>query len=394
MRNNQSGRTGFWRAALAVCVAGVASLLALAGRLGPYQQAEQPLPQSVMDSHTHLAGLGKGSDCYVNPRLRDSWKFRIFLKAFGTTEQEIMEKGDWVTAERLSHAIAESQHVRCAVVLALDGAVDRDGALDRERTELYVPNEFVAEMAHSYTNLLWAGSVNPLRPDAMQRLEWCKTNGAVFIKLLPNVQGIDLADARFDPFFRKLVELGLPLLVHVGQERAFAASEDRLGDPMRLTRALDAGVVVIAAHLASTGEIDGESCELRLRRLMGKYPNLYADVSSLTQLNKQGYLGRAVRNSEYRGRLLMGSDWPLVNTALCHPLFWWFRLDLATMRSLLATDNPLDRDYLLKAALGLGGEDLAKGADGPFFRLKPVMDGRPRIHVSSSEPNPQSLLRQ
>ncbi len=394
MRNNQQGRTRFWRAALTACAAAAASFVLVAGRLGPYHQAEIPLPESLVDFHAHIAGLGKGSDCYVNPRLRHSWKFRLFLKAFGTTEQEIIEKGDRVVAEHLSQVIAESQHVRCAVVLALDGAVDQDGVLDRERTELYVPNEFAAEMAHSYTNLLWAGSVNPLRPDALQRLDWCKTNGAVCIKLLPNVQGIDLSDARFEPFYQKLVELDLPLLVHVGQERAFAGSEDRLGDPMRLTRALDAGVVVIAAHVASTGEIDGEPCELRLRRMMGKYANLYADVSSLTQLNKQGYLGKAIRNPEYRGRLLMGSDWPLVNTALCHPLWWWARLDLATTRRLMATANPLDRDYLLKAALGLGGENLATGANGAFLPQKRVTAERSQLEAGPSAPSPQSSLPQ
>jgi len=85
--------------------------------------------------------------------------------------------GDTLCADRLSQMLGGSEHVGRAVVLALDGAVDGQGNLDPARTEVYVPNEFVAAAAARHTNLLFGASINPYRPDALARLEWAAANG-------------------------------------------------------------------------------------------------------------------------------------------------------------------------------------------------------------------------
>ena len=55
-------------------------------------------------------------------------------------------------------------------------------------------------------------------------------------------------------FEQHLVEHGIALLTHAGEEQAVEAEEDQeLGNPLRLRRALDAGVQVIVAHCASLG---------------------------------------------------------------------------------------------------------------------------------------------
>ena len=94
-----------------------------------------------------------------------------------------------------------------------------------------------------------------------------------------------------------LIELDLPLLVHVGQERSFSGAQDELGDPLRLKLALDVGVTVIAAHIATTGKNAGEGNFERLLPLFEQYGNLYTEISSLTQLNKLGYLYSALEVS-------------------------------------------------------------------------------------------------
>src|ERR1022692_1484950 len=88
---------------------------------GPYRPVE-PLPSDIVDMHCHVAGIGSGgSGCFVSPKLRDNWKFGIYLRAFGVSRSEMEEKGDGLVVDRISESLAQSKFVRRAVVLALDG---------------------------------------------------------------------------------------------------------------------------------------------------------------------------------------------------------------------------------------------------------------------------------
>lgn len=330
----------------------------LLGAKKPFRPPE-PLPdRPFTDLHCHTAGLGAGnSGCFVSAKMRASYKLRFYLKGFGVTEAEILREGDALVLRRLSERLAGSRHVGQAVVLALDGAVDERGELDRARTEVYVPNEFLAAEIPKHPNLLWGASVNPHRPDALARLDWAKAHGAVLVKWLPSIQHIDPADERLIPFYRKLAELKLPLLTHTGNERAFTGAHDEFGDPERLRLPLREGVTVIAAHAATTGKFAGERSFDRLARMMADHPRLYADVSSLTQLNKRHYLRELLRRPEFQQRLLYGTDYPLVEIrALVSP--WYFPREL-TLRQRFALSrirNPWDRDVALKQALGFPAE--------------------------------------
>ncbi len=67
---------------------------------------------TVIDIHCHGAGIGAGgSGCLVAPRLRRSWKFRYYLKAFGVTSDELQREGDMLVLRRLSERLAASQLV-------------------------------------------------------------------------------------------------------------------------------------------------------------------------------------------------------------------------------------------------------------------------------------------
>ncbi len=319
---------------------------------GPYRPVE-PLPPAIVDMHCHLAGIGAGgSGCFVSPALRKSWRFHIYLRSFGVTESELRQHGDQLVADRLSRTLAQSRFVSRAVVLALDGVIDEKGRLDTNRTEAYVPNEFVLEAVEKHTNFLFGASVNPHRPDALARLEWARQHGAVLVKWIPSIMDIDPADHALVPFYRKLVELQLPLLTHTGQERSFSSSHDAYCDPERLRLPLSLGVSVIAPHIASKGRFGGERSTDRLARLMRQYPNLYSDISSLTQLNKPGYLKEALTRPEFVGRLMYGTDFPLINTPLVSPWFFAIRLSPRQLLRIIRERNPWDRDVLLKQSLG------------------------------------------
>lgn len=313
--------------------------------------------RSIIDIHCHTAGIGAGnSGCFVSAGLRRSWKFGMYLRAFGVTEQALLEQGDALVIRRLSQFLAPSRQVKAAVVLALDGVIGEGGQLDMARTELYIPGEFVVKEVSRHANLLFGASINPYRHDAVPRLKKAAASGAVLLKWLPSIQGIDPADQRLVPFYTRLRDLGLPLLTHTGAEQSFTRKQDQLGDPERLRLPLQLGVTVIAAHAAGNGRNGGEPNFERFLRLCREFPNLYADVSALTQLNRLGQLPRLLKHRWLHDRLLYGTDMPLLNTGIVSPYAYAFSLSPRQILAIARIENPWDRDIALKEALGVPGE--------------------------------------
>ncbi|MFQ5739880.1 MAG: amidohydrolase family protein [Acidobacteriota bacterium] len=317
--------------------------------------APTPLPDGgIIDLHCHCAGLGAGSSgCYLSPEMRRSWKYRLYLRGFGTTETELLKHGDQLGIKRIAELVKESRHVSAAVILALDCVVDRQGREDRPSTIFSIPNEFVARETARYPQLYFGASVHPYRRDAGRRLEWCRLHGARLVKWLPSIQWIDPADPGLEPFYRKLVELDLPLLSHAGDEASFTRALDELADPARLELPLSLGVRVIAAHVGSTGRNGGEDNMDRTVALMARFDNLWADVSALTQINRKRFFQRALATPKIHDRLLYGTDHPLTNMLIVSPWYFPLRLRIGQMLSISRVDNPWDRDVLLKQALGL-----------------------------------------
>jgi len=320
--------------------------------------------EGYLDMHVHTAGIGAGdSGAFVSGEMRDNFRFRFYLRAFGVTEEELLAKGDRIVIDRISDGIAESEQVGRAVVLAMDGVIGPDGRIDRERTQIYMPNEFVAAEVGRHDNLCFGASVNPYRPDALARLEQAKADGALLVKWIPNIMAIDPADPAIRPFYEKLVELDLPLLSHTGRERSFAHAVDAYGDPERLALPLSLGVTVIAAHVAATGESEGEDNFVRILPMFGRFENLYSEVSSLTQVNKRNYLKRALDTAGVEGRLLYGSDWPLQFSLLVSPFYHVNHIGVAGARLVADIDNVWDRDVALKKALGTPADVFERSAE-------------------------------
>jgi predicted TIM-barrel fold metal-dependent hydrolase len=322
----------------------------------------------LIDIHCHTAGLGAGgSGCFVSPALRGSFRYRFYLKAFGVTEQGLRDEGDTLILRRLSETLEQSRRVSAAVVMAMDAVVGDNGEPDETSTEIYIPDEFVAGEVRRYPNLLFGASVNPYRRDALRRLDKAADTNAVLIKWLPSIQHIDPADPRLIPFYQRMKELGLPLLSHTGSERSFTAALDDFSDPERLRLPLSLGVTVVAAHAGGGGRSRGEVNHERFLRLLNDYPNLYADISALTQINRPGHLARVVRRRELHGRMLYGTDMPLINMCITTPFAFPLRLSPWRMFAVSRIANPWDRDVALKEMLGLREEML--GDAGKVLRI-------------------------
>ncbi|MDH3347676.1 MAG: amidohydrolase family protein [Desulfobulbaceae bacterium] len=318
-----------------------------------------PSSNPIVDMHCHVAGIGAGgSGCWVSPALKNNFRYGIYLKAFGVTRDELMERGDSLLIERLSANLAQSRYVDAAVALALDGVVGEDGNLDYSKTEVYIPNSYVQSEVARHDNLYFGASINPYRPNALDLLDEAAENGAVFIKWLPSIQHIDPADESLIPFYYKLVDLNLPLLTHTGDERSFTKARHELADPNRLELALQRGVRVIAAHVASRGETNGRPDFLSLLSLFDRYPNLYGDISSLTQINRPGHLAKVLKHTKLYSRLLYGTDMPLIATPLVSSFHFLTKISLKKIFHISATKNCWDQDVLLKRALGMPEEIL------------------------------------
>lgn len=343
--------------------------------------------EGYLDMHVHTAGIGAGgSGAFVHPNMRANFRFRFYLMAFGVTEADLEAGGDGIVLARISARIAESEHVSRAVVLALDGVVDAHGELDRDATQVYVPNEFVATEVARYDNLCYGASVNPYRRDALTRLEQAKADGALLVKWIPNTMHIDPADAAIRPYYEKLVALDLPLLSHAGREQAFAHARDEYGDPRRLELPLSLGVAVIAAHIATTGDSEGEDNFERVLPMFERFPNLYSEISSLTQINKRNYLKRALAVPGLDRRLLYGTDWPLQFALLVSPFYHVDHIGFGTARRLSRIDNAWDRDVALKRAMGTPDSVFERSAElldtESCAVLSHVTNGKRDIHPS------------
>lgn len=319
---------------------------------------------NIIDIHCHTAGIGAGgSGCFVSPAMQRSWKYHMFLRAFGVTGKELQQEGDSLIIKRLSESLSQSKFVNAAVILAMDGIINKDGELDRDRTEIYIPNDFVAVETAKYPNLLFGASINPYRHDAMQRLEKAATDGAVLIKWLPSIQHIDPADKRLIPFYMRVKELGLPLLTHTGTEESFTWAHNQLADPERLRLPLSLGVTVIAAHAASNGRNDDQCNFERFIALCREYDNLLADISALTQVNRLGHLRRVLKHEQLHGRLLYGTDMPILRTGITCPVFHAYCISPLKLIKILAEKNPWDRDVSLKMALGVTSKMLSRSGE-------------------------------
>lgn len=281
----------------------------------------------LLDVHTHLAGRGVGSACWVNPRMLSPLhpvayvRYRIYLTAAGVEGDD----PDSAFVDRLlALARARPSPARHAV-LAFDYRYGVDGERDLQHSEFHVPNQYAWEVAAAHPDLLFAvASIHPYRKDAVQSLEHWAARGVRMVKWLPNAQGIDPASPRCDPFYRACRRLGVCLLVHTGEEQAVEAEEDQaLGNPLRLRRPLDFGVRVVAAHCASSGRgedldhpgrPDVLNFELWLRLMdEPQYEGLlYGEISTLLQINRYPTaLATLLERGDLHARLLNGSDWPL-----------------------------------------------------------------------------------
>jgi predicted TIM-barrel fold metal-dependent hydrolase len=311
-----------------------------------------------IDVHAHLAGVGSGgSGCWVSPKFRRSIMFRALGRIHGMRPDSPTGDADW--AARLAAHVRGSEMDR-AVALGFDAVCDASGEPDLARSQMVIPAGWVFRVCREHPELLPGPPVNPARRDALDRLEECIESGAVLLKWLPATQGIDPADPAHRPFYRRMADAGLPLLVHSGgSENTFAEVDPGLKDLAKIRLPLEEGVPVIVAHLAAPVPFrrDPDQTPL-LRELMDEFPHLWTDNSGMNNPARSATLGRLAADPELAARTLHGSDFPVPSSPVWHIR----RLGARRVAELRRIRNPLQREVAIKRALGTPDEVLERAA--------------------------------
>lgn len=347
----------------------------------------------LVDHHVHIAGLGVGgTNAFVNAKML-TWrhpfhrlKLKVYMSSAGVADEE---KADPQAVARLTRLVTSIKDHGKHRLLAFDKHYRSDGSVNLEKTEFYVPNEYVFELAERHPDLFVPNiSLNPYRPDAIAELEKWARRGARIVKWLPNAMGIDPSDPKCDPFYEKMKELDLILLSHGGEEKAVEAEEDqKLGNPLLLRRALDHGVKVIVAHCAGLGT--NEDLDSKDRRVVDNFDLfmrlmdekryegfVFGELSAMTQFNRSGKLRTMLAREDLHERIVNGSDYPLpaVNLLIrTRPLVkqGYINADEADSLKEIYDYNPLLFDFVLKRTLKLPGSP--KGFPASIFMNNPSL---------------------
>lgn len=356
-------------------------------------------PGEFWDCHVHLVGVGDtDSGAWTNPdmqKLSHPWKLlqrKFYFNA--SCVEEAMDDIDIQYVTRLRSQLAAMAppggRQPKLMLMAFDWHRDERGQPVKERSTFMMPHAWVRRVVDRYPDdFEWIASIHPYRDDAVEALRQAYAEGARAVKWLPAAQGMDPASPRCDDFYDAAAELGLPLIVHGGEEQAVDGAEyQELCNPLRLRRGLERGATMIVAHLASLGNsIDLDkgasgpavpAIEL-LERMMGEEAwqgRLYSDLSAVTQRNRlKVAIPMMLKHPQWANRLLHATDYPLPGVMALFSLRWLTREgyltpDQAEVITEVHSHNALLFDFMVKRLVSYRGNRLSP----EVFQTRSVFD--------------------
>ncbi|WP_201351914.1 amidohydrolase family protein [Hydrogenimonas urashimensis] len=300
----------------------------------------------TVDIHMHLLHSEATFE-----RLYDKLAIRFFAKKLGADPAALVAEPHRAYCDTVIRRVGESKYLKKTVIFGVDARVDEKGRQIHRDLTVCATNEDVYALYRRAPELVIPFmSVNPLRPDALERVEMYVDMGFKGVKFLQNYWNVDTTEARFVPFFEKLRQKGLPLIVHIGSEssvHSYPACETlrMLEGPLR------AGVTTIAAHMGLEYSLRhpikafsknpkhfGDNYH-RLLEMLEAHKNLYADISAILTPVRAKVLPHLARQTQVHDKLLFGTDFPVPFTTL----FNTHDLSLRRRKELSRIDNPFDR---------------------------------------------------
>ena len=304
---------------------------------------------ATLDIHIHLFGVGDTtSGCRLPKSTSEGPLFKSLAAMLQLRQRANTLDEGYVLA--LAELIQKSG-LQKGVILAQDAIYDRNGRPDWERTPFYVPNDYLFQVVARYPQwMVPCVSINPRRADAIAELNRCAAKGARVLKIHPPVQGVDLADKGHLKFFQRCADLKMVVMVHTGHEHTAPVVDVGLASPRKLALALDQGCTVVACHCGTGWPADRPDMLPDFLAMVRKHENLWGDTSVLGSAGRVRDCLRLLADHEATDRLLHGSDFPFPAV----PLAFAGTLGPVKAASLQAIQNPIEQDFALKEALGIG----------------------------------------
>ena len=313
-----------------------------------------------IDVHVHVLATTPEHGC-LSAYLRRRANVVLTRLRLGIPLCDTEERIERAIEDRLADTLDDAPELDAGVGLAFDAVYGEEGQRDDPATHLYVSNDYVSELAARHPKLLFGASIHPYRTDALAELERCVAAGAVLVKWLPLVQGMDPASDRCAAFYEALAHHRVPLLCHTGGELSLPQKFPHLASPELLIPALRRGVTVIAAHCGTRSHPFNTDYLPNFIRMARGYENFYGDTSALCLPTRSYAIPHLLRDPAVRRKLVHGSDWPVISLP---PL----RAGAFTAARLLATEgNWVRRDVLAKQALGFDDDYFHRA--GTLLRL-------------------------
>lgn len=313
----------------------------------------------ILDCHVHLVAIGpkEKNGCYIHdnwydecchPKSAIKRRGMMIATGSGLEDEHVDEYYMEMVTECFAHFLPPNKEGAVKVsLLGMDEWYDEDGTPRPDKTTLHVNNHWLEHVLKRkdpekrQRHFRITPSIHPYKKSAVEELRYWHERGARQIKWLPNAQGIDPMSELCDPFYEEMVKLDMFLLSHTGTEHVLNESGYGIqdyGNPLRLRRALEKGVNVIAAHCASTGyyedieaqPINGrrpavQSMKLTFR-LMEEFNNLYSDISGATSFTRTSLTPKVLMKKEFHDRMIFATDFPVPAIQI---VVWLFCLTLA-----------------------------------------------------------------
>ena len=308
----------------------------------------------TVDIHSHLLSADVKFD-----RFYDKLALAFFAKKFDINRRELIKNGFEGYKSNFARLIKSSNFVQKSVVFGVDAKFDESGNLVHKDKTVCASNEDVFAFYEQNPNeVVPFFSVNPNRKDALNLIEKYHKMGFKGGKLLHSYWETDLNDKRYEPYFRLLSELGLPLVIHVGDENSLASNK-ALESIEQLKSPLNLGCRIVCAHMGASSDgvlsmfsRDPEKLGANyftLLRWLREFDGLYADVSALLCINKARILPHLKTQTQIHDKILFGTDFPVPFSVILSS----YDLPLRDRLALNRIQNPLDR-YVRAMSLYFG----------------------------------------
>jgi uncharacterized protein len=300
----------------------------------------------TIDFHTHLLNKNVKFN-----RFYDKLAIHFFGDKFGLNKKEILENAYNGYSNALMRNVRESEHLHKIVLFGVDSRIGENNEILHNDITVCASNEDLNTLYQQNKDVVVPFfSINPNRTDSLDLIDFYVKQGFKGAKFLQNYWNVNTNDEKYVPYFKKLVEYDLPLIIHIGSESSVHSYKECESIEM-LRKPLEIGVKVVCAHMAisyeplkifkalSKNPKHFNQEYFQLLKMVEEYDNLYADISALLTPVRAKVLPHLSKQTHIHHKLLFGTDFPVPFDIL----FNTYDLSWKKRREINKIKNPFDR---------------------------------------------------